>query len=549
MWLLLALLAPLVVGGILGILIRKHCKTTGQKLLATGALIVVVVGAAGLGAFLMLSSAASKSSAMMEIDDQRWLSGDMVVSADFREAVPFRGPCPKPSSSDFDREVRSKQCSVIIVCGNPNVHSDQYLFIGWNVSRRQRQAGSDLFSAVKDIDERTRYAANDLGRTLIAHTTDGSCFDPVAYFHGSGSDLGGGSQPATSEAVLAPVSQVLKQFPPEFTVLDGQGDVKVKVEGRAVEEYGNRDISNLPNHDTITCSKKDMICHRTVTTPPMKTGDMTGIVVNGADLLAVPIQVDASTLKALESPVTSNYQIASWSDLRSGGYQIQTAREPVGCGTATLTINSFEHTVADSTVQSCDKNIPSEYKGFMLDGNYNMVSEAKQQRLGEHQAISSQPTNTPSTQQTDHDVAVGGGKHSLSIEAIEHAALKTFREGGDIDTVTHRFDDIGLTAKGCKQRPNADDYRDCEFVSKDNESVSVAFYRGQAQRLELIFPAERLDEFVGLVSSAYGQPRLSDNDTDNKDLTTYDWGTLQDGIAAGKVVDGIHGWASFIRST
>jgi hypothetical protein len=30
-----------------------------------------------------------------------------------------------------------------------------------------------------------------------------------------------------SDAVLAPASQVIKQFPPEFTALDGQGDVKL----------------------------------------------------------------------------------------------------------------------------------------------------------------------------------------------------------------------------------------------------------------------------------------------------------------------------------
>lgn len=207
-------------------------------------------------------------------------------------------------------------------------------------------------------------------------------------------------QPATAEIMLAPVSQVLKQFPPEFTVLDGQGDVKFKVEGRVVEEYGNPDISNLPNHDTITCSKKEMTCQRTVTTPSMETGDMTGILVNRYALWAVPIRVEAPTLKALEGPVTSNYRIASWSDLRSGGYQIETAKDSVGCGTVTLTINSFEHTVTDSNVQSCDKNIPSEFKGFMVDGNYNMVPEPKQQP-DEQKTASSQLT---STQNTDSDL-------------------------------------------------------------------------------------------------------------------------------------------------
>jgi hypothetical protein len=133
-------------------------------------------------------------------------------------------------------------------------------------------------------------------------------------------------------------------------------------------------------------------------------------------------------------------------------------------------------------------------------------------------------------------------------QAIEQAAITVFRQGGTVDAVTHLFEDVGLTANGCKQRANANDYRDCEFASKYNESISASFYQGQAQRMDLTFPAERLDKLVRAVSSVYGQPRLTDNGTDDKDLTTYDWGTLQNSISAGKVLDGIHGWASFTHT-
>jgi hypothetical protein len=419
MWLLLALIAPLVVGGILGSLIRKYCKTTGQKLLATGALIVVVVGAVGLGVFLILFSATSKSSEMMEIDDERWFNAEKVVSANFSEAMPLHGACPKLSSLDFDQQVRSKQCSIIFVCGSGN----SYLFVGWKIRNRARQAGTNIAGAVQDISGRLD-ALQGADRTFFAH---GECFDPVAYYHGSGPNFGGQQ---TAKIVLAPVSQAIKKSPPEFTMSDSQNGVKLRVEGRTIEDYGNLDTSNLPDHETITCSKKEMVCHRTVTTAPMKTEDMTGVLVNGDDLVAVPIGVDASTLKALEGSVTSNYQIASWSDL-GPGYQIE-AKESVGCRNVKLTINSFERTVTDSTVQSCDKNLPSEYNGFLLDGKYNMTSEAKQQLQDEPAASLAPPASSP----TGAGTSVSLAPVRKQTEASTYSTPKPPNPGGALDEIT-----------------------------------------------------------------------------------------------------------------
>jgi len=132
-------------------------------------------------------------------------------------------------------------------------------------------------------------------------------------------------------------------------------------------------------------------------------------------------------------------------------------------------------------------------------------------------------------------------------QEIEHAAITVFRQRGTQDAATETFANVGLTAKGCKQRLNAPDYRDCEFTSKYNASISVAFYRGQAQRLDLTFSAERLDNVVRAVSAVYGQPKSLDGGTDDKDLTTFMWGTLRDSVSAGTVADGVHGWALFVH--
>jgi hypothetical protein len=178
---------------------------------------------------------------------------------------------------------------------------------------------------------------------------------------------------------------------------------------------------------------------------------------------------------------------------------------------------------------------------------------------GQQQAAGSQPgpkatshrssVHAAATVFRGRETADAQPEPEATIQGIEHAAITVFRQGGTEDAVTHILGDVGLTANGCKRRATATDYRDCEFVSKYKESISVSFYRGQAQSVGLTFPAERLDKLVKAVSSVYGQPRVADNDTDDKDLTTYDWGTLQDSISAGKVLDGIHGWASFVRST
>src|ERR1700734_2888450 len=99
MQVLLGPLVLLVVAGILGLTIRKRNKSTKQKILATVSIAVVAVG---FGLYILFS-AASKYSGMMEIDDERWFGADEVFSANFSEAKPLRGACPKPSSPDFDK--------------------------------------------------------------------------------------------------------------------------------------------------------------------------------------------------------------------------------------------------------------------------------------------------------------------------------------------------------------------------------------------------------------------------------------------------------------
>jgi hypothetical protein len=165
-------------------------ERTRRKLLVVAGVAAALVLAVSLGILLMLYHAASTYSAMMEIDDERWFSAETVFSANFSEAMPLRGPCPKPDSPDFDRRVRGKVCSIIIACGNGN----SYLFVGWQIKKGVRQAGTNVTGAVQDIARRWEPLSGPAG-TFFAH---GSCFDPVAYFHGSGPNLGGGEQDVAS---------------------------------------------------------------------------------------------------------------------------------------------------------------------------------------------------------------------------------------------------------------------------------------------------------------------------------------------------------------
>jgi hypothetical protein len=205
----LALVIPLLAGALVGLIIHKRCKTAKQKLLATMGLTVVVVLAAGLGVVFILFSAASRYSAMMEIDDERWFNAENVVSANFSEAKPLRGACPKPSSPDFDRQVRSKLCSIIIACNDGN----QYLFVGWQIRNRPREAGTNITGAVQDIGRRWGSLSGP-NSTFFAH---GSCFDPVAYFHGSGPDLGGGEEQHDQDraAQLKLITEILRRNDPK----------------------------------------------------------------------------------------------------------------------------------------------------------------------------------------------------------------------------------------------------------------------------------------------------------------------------------------------
>lgn len=218
MQVLLVPLVLLVAAGILGLIIRKRCKSTKQKLLTTLSVTAVVAVAFGLCMLFIFFSAASKPkySRMMEIDDERWFNADEVFSANFSEAKPLRAACPKPSSPDFDKFLRKKLCSVIIECNGGTSYS--YLFAGWEIKKRPRQAGTNIVGAVIDIEERLGPLSGN--GSYFAH---GDCFNPVAYFHGSGPDPGHGEseqaadsrppsltsqQPSTEEVPLAPAPQV-----------------------------------------------------------------------------------------------------------------------------------------------------------------------------------------------------------------------------------------------------------------------------------------------------------------------------------------------------
>lgn len=385
---------------------RRRCKTTTQKLLATAGF--AVVGAAVIGLYLLftLFSAATGYSGMMEIADERWFSAETVVSDNFSGAMPIRAACPKASSPDFDRKVRSKQCSIIFVCGNGN----SYLFVGWKVSRGPRQVGTNIVGAVQEINKRW----GDLGGsdgTFFAH---GGCFDPAAYFHGSGPNLGAdvhqqaaGSQPAnvTSErqeptkadAGTVPLSQVVEQSPPQFAT-NGQENGNIKIEGRLVIDYGI-DQSNLPGTDTITCLKTAQVCKEVNILRPMKEGDKTAIIVDGPMVSVVPVLFTRLRPDALNSVVKNDYHVTKWNH-DSNGYEIEAEAAGGGCvglgdasgkltsgsSTKTLRINSFDRKVTRST--DCNDGYPPR-RGYLVDKNY-MSTESNHQPLEEQRAASSQ---------------------------------------------------------------------------------------------------------------------------------------------------------------
>lgn len=84
---------------------------------------------------------------MMEIDDERWFGTDEVFSANFSEAKPLRGACPKPSSPDFDKLLRKKLCSVII-----RVQWRHFIFISvcWMGDKEPPTSGRNEYSWGRD---------------------------------------------------------------------------------------------------------------------------------------------------------------------------------------------------------------------------------------------------------------------------------------------------------------------------------------------------------------------------------------------------------------
>lgn len=183
-------------------------------------------------------------------------------------------------------------------------------------------------------------------------------------------------QPATLEIVLGPKAQVIKQFPPKFTVLDGQGEVTVKVEGRYILELNNPDLYSLPNHRVITCSKRQMACQVSDATPSMQSGDRSGIEVRGPNLVAIPIR--ALAIPRPRPPFLNHSRIDAWLVLRGGGYTIRATTTYPDCGGERLIINSSEQTVTTVSYGACSSGSSSESEGFLVDGNYNMVPEPTQ---------------------------------------------------------------------------------------------------------------------------------------------------------------------------
>jgi hypothetical protein len=146
-----------------------------------------------------------QQSGWMAIDDERWLNADTLVSSDFGEARPLRHSCPDISSPDFDRQVKSKQCSIIFICGT----GSEFLFVGWAVKNQRRQTGEDIGTGVQEISKRISLLYGPRN-TFFVH--GGSCFDPVAYFRGSGLTRHASENPlaaiATNLKTTRPLSEI-----------------------------------------------------------------------------------------------------------------------------------------------------------------------------------------------------------------------------------------------------------------------------------------------------------------------------------------------------
>jgi hypothetical protein len=97
-----------------------------------------------------------------------WLDADLAVPMNWTDARPILPPCPNPGTVDVDRALHDRKCSVIL-----DYNGDRFLFIGWEIPARDRQAGQDLGSVVDEIREQR-------GSDYVLRA--GRLFDPEKFF-------------------------------------------------------------------------------------------------------------------------------------------------------------------------------------------------------------------------------------------------------------------------------------------------------------------------------------------------------------------------------
>jgi hypothetical protein len=99
---------------------------------------------------------------------EAWLDTDLAVPLNWTEARPISPPCPNPGTVESDRALHDRKCSVIL-----SYKGDRFLFIGWKIPARDRQAGQDLGSVVDEIGEHN-------GSDYVQRA--GRLFDPDKFF-------------------------------------------------------------------------------------------------------------------------------------------------------------------------------------------------------------------------------------------------------------------------------------------------------------------------------------------------------------------------------
>jgi len=120
-----------------------------------------------------------------------------------------------------------------------------------------------------------------------------------------------------------------------------------------------------------------------------------------------------------------------------------------------------------------------------------------------------------------------------------------FKGAEPIDEVVAHASALGLVKAGdCGVRSDAREFTDCKFVSNSGEEMQTSLYRGQLQRIDYNFAAERYDEILELVKGSYGDPRVSPDSPDSAD-----WGggaSESFSIDLGKTAVGNRGFLSFV---